>query len=150
MKSLLLAIISLCLFATSAATAASQVTFASVDVFIDSPEPMAAWQFEFAAITGAVQVVGVENGDSRAFGEAPYYDREAVEQGRADRIIVADYSLETEAALPKGRIRVTTLHLMWVADEAPKFDPRLVVVTSHGGKRINARISIEVSDGSEQ
>jgi len=91
--------------------------------------------------------VGVENGDSTVFGEAPYYDREAVEQGRADRIIVADYSLEAEDALPTGRVRVTTLHLMWSTDESPAFDPRLVVATSREGTRIKARISIEVSDG---
>lgn len=147
MKQLLTIIVSLTLLAISAATSAAQVKFASVDVFIDTPEPMAAWQFEFATAAGAFQIVGVENGDSTVFGEAPYYDREAVEQGRADRIIVADYSLEAEDALPTGRVRVTTLHLMWSTDESPAFDPRLVVATSREGTRIKARISIEVSDG---
>lgn len=139
----------LLLLAAASAMAESPVRFTSVDVYIDAAEPMAAWQLEFSAVTGAMQVVGVENGDSAAFHGVPYYDREAVENGRADRIVVADYSLEDEGKLPSGRVRVTTLHLMVSGDEAPRFDTRLIVATSDKGTRIDAEISFEVSGGSK-
>ena len=145
-----LILIGLLLLATSQVIAETPLRFTSVDVFIDSAEPMAAWQLEFSASGVGMQVVGVENGDSQAFHNAPYYDREAVEQGRADRIIVADYSLENGPQLPQGRTRVTTLHLMLLGDNAPAFNTRLIVATSSQGTRIDAEISIEVSDGSEQ
>ena len=140
----------LLLLAASPALADSPVRFTSVDVYIDAAEPMAAWQLEFSATTGAMQVVGVENGESTAFDGAPYYDREAVENGRADRIVVADYSLVDQDELPSGRVRVTTLHLMLSGDEVPEFNTRLIVASSYQGKRINAEISFEISDGSDQ
>lgn len=140
----------LLLLVTSQAIADVPVRFTSVDVFIDTVEPVAAWQLEFAASAGVIQVVGVENGDSKAFDNSPYYDREAVVQDRADRIVIADYSLDNERDLPNGRIRVTTLHLMLSGDEVPKFETRLIVATSYQGKRLDAEISIEISDGREQ
>lgn len=143
-------IVILLLLAASSVFADSPVRFTAVDLYIDAAEPMAAWQLEFSAVTGAMQVVGVESGDSEAFDGAPYYDREAVENGRADRIVVADYSLVDQDELPSGRVRVTTLHLMLSGDEAPEFDARLIVASSYQGKRINAEISIEVSDGSKK
>ena len=143
-------IAALLLLATSSAVADAPIRFTSVDVYINAAEPMAAWQLEFSATSGAMQVVGVENGESNAFDGAPYYDREAVENGRADRIVVADYSLVDEDQLPSGRVRVTTLHLMLTGEEAPEFDTRLIVATNENGTRINAEISFEVSDGSKQ
>ncbi len=138
------------LFAAASATADSEARFASVDVFIESAYPVAAWQFEFTPIGNDAQVVGVESGDSDAFNDAPYYDRDAVQQGRADRIVVADYSLADESELPSGRVRVTTLHLMLYGDDTPEFDTQLVVAASYQGTRINAEISIEFSAGSKQ
>ena len=138
------------LFAASSTLADAPIRFTSVDVYIDAAEPMAAWQLEFFAVSGTMQVVGVENGDSKAFDGAPYYDRDAVENGRADRIVVADYSLDDESTLPRGRVRVTTLHLMLSGDEAPEFNTRLIVASTYQGKRINAGISIEIAEGSKQ
>ena len=140
----------LLLLAVAPAIADSPVRFTSVDVYIDAAEPMAAWQLEFSAVTGVMQVVGVENGESAAFDGAPYYDREAVQNGEADRIVVADYTLVDQDELPSGRVRVTTLHLMLSGNEAPEFDTRLIVASSYQGKRINAEISFEISDGSDQ
>lgn len=128
----------------------SNVRFVSVDVYVDSAQPLAAWQFEFSARNGGMQVVGVENGDSEAYGDAPYYDREAVHQGRADRIVVADFSLHDKGALPTGRVRVTTLHLMLRGDAVAEFDTRLVIATSQQGNPIGAEISIEISAGREK
>ena len=124
--------------------------FVSVDVFIDSEQALAAWQFVFTSDGGPMQVVGVENGQSDVFGAAPYYDRETTNLGRVDRIVVADYSLAERTVLPSGHIRITTLHLMLPEGSAADFESRLIVAAGHDGNEIDARISFELSTGREQ
>lgn len=66
---------------TGAAQHQSGSRFVAIDIFLESAEPVAAWQFEFGNPDGPMKIVGVENGESAAFGDAPYYDREAVRRG---------------------------------------------------------------------
>ena len=126
------------------------IRFAAVDVYLDSAEPVAAWQFELSDRTDGMKIVGVEQGDSPAYGRAPYYDREAVRLGEADRIIVADYSLADVAELPSGRVRVATVHLMLNSDDDADFDLFLVTATTYDGVVTDTRISLDVRTGSEQ
>ena len=118
--------------------------FVAVDVYLSVDEPVAAWQFEFADANSVTTVVGVENGDAAAFGDVPYYDRDAVEAGRAERVIVADFSLE--AKLPSGRVRVATLHLM--LDGEPEFKLTLKTATARDGSPLDATITLEPEMGS--
>jgi len=74
------------------------------------------------------------------FRRAPYYDREAVAQGSASSIVVADYSLADADLLPVGRFRLATLHLMLRGE--PNFELRLVKATTPGGRAIHASISL--------
>ena len=124
--------------------------FLAVDVFLDSPIPVAAWQFELTETIGMMKVVGIEAGDSAVFGDAPYYDREAVRLGTADRIVVADFSLADEDELPSGRIRVATIHIMLSGDAQPEFEVTLVTANSFGGQTIGAAISLDAPNGREQ
>lgn len=126
------------------------VRFAAVDVYLDSPAPVAAWQFELQDNNGLMTVVGVENGASSAYPRAPYYDRDAVQAGTADRIIVADFSLAERAALPSGRIRIATIHVMLTGSGAPDFVLRLVTANNFDGQVIDASIGLEYATGSEQ
>lgn len=126
------------------------IRFAAVDVYLDSAEPVAAWQFELSDRTDGMKIVGVEQGDSPAYARAPYYDREAVRLGEADRIIVADYSLADVAELPSGRVRVATVHLMLNSDDDADFELFLVTATTYDGVVTDARISLDVRTGSEQ
>ncbi len=119
------------------------VRFETIDIYLDSAEPVAAWQFEFDEQNGLMAVVGVENGSSNAFSEAPYFDREAVQLGRADRIIVADYSLEPKESLPVGRIRLATIHVRLSGDDLPEFQLSLVAAASADGKPVRASISMD-------
>lgn len=119
--------------------------FVPVEVYLDSPEPVAAWQFEFADRAGAMKVVGIERGGHDAFPRAPYYDRDAVAGGTAPRIVVADYSLVLESALPRGRFRLATLHLMLQGE--PDFALRLVTATTPDGAPIDASIALGDSPG---
>ena len=119
--------------------------FISVDIYIDSPEPFAAWQFELAdAGTSGMVVVGVENGASGAFDRAPYYDRQAVQTGTADRVMVAAYSLADVGDLPSGRVRIATLHLMVTGADEPRLDLRLVTAVTADGGDADAAISFEL------
>ncbi|MDE0348559.1 MAG: hypothetical protein OXM56_02460 [Gammaproteobacteria bacterium] len=128
------------MFASADPDDASAPRFVPVEVYLESPEPVAAWQFEFADRAGAMKVVGIERGGHDAFPRAPYYDRDALASGTAPRIVVADYSLVLEAALPRGRFRLATLHLMLEGE--PDFELRLVTATTPGGVPIAASIAL--------
>ena len=125
------------------AYADTPVRFTTVDVYLDSPDRFAAWQFELTDRNASMTVVGVENGDSPAFSDAPYYDRDAVARGVADRIIVADFSLADAARLPSGRTRIATLHLMLPETGEPDFELRLVTATTREGDAVDATISLD-------
>lgn len=113
--------------------------FVPVDIVLDSPEPVAAWQFELSDRNGAIMIVGIENGDSKAFDRAPYYDRDATRGGAVERVVVADYTLADVAELPSGRMRIATVHVL-VVDEA-NLVVTLVAAATADGSPIDASIS---------
>lgn len=121
--------------------------FMAIDIYVDSPKPLAAWQFELRDLNRGMRVVGVENGASDVFGDAPYYDRDAVSAGDAERIVVADFSLADASQLPSGSVRVATIHIM-VDGADPDFDITLVTATTHEGQRIDASIRLQEHEGS--
>jgi hypothetical protein len=128
-------------------SAQTQTRFAVVDVYVDSAVPIAAWQFELQERHGEMQVVGVENGDSGAYTQAPYYDRTAVESGVADRIIVASFSLRPAAELPVGRARLATVHVRLSGASPPDYRLQLVAAGAADGTPIDATISLDTRAG---
>lgn len=126
------------------------VRFATLDVFIDSREPLAAWQFELAERGGSMTVVGVENGDSDAFESAPHYDLDAVQRGAAERIVVADYSLSPAARLPVGDTRVATIHVRLAGGARADYALRLVAAGNAAGEPIDAAIRLNTEPGRAQ
>lgn len=147
----LTAVVALCaMLAAPALHAADTVRFSTVDVYVDSPAPFAAWQFRFSDRNSVTTIVGVENGDSDAFSDAPWFDRDAVTAGDADRLIVADYSLVDESRLPEGRVRVATLHVMLDTAREPDYELELVTVTTADGASLDASIGFETDTGSRQ
>lgn len=135
-------------FETAAAQDEVTRKFLALDVYLQADQPVAAWQFEFSG--GNSRIVGVENGESSAFDGAPYYDREAVQRGTADRVVVADFSLAAPAALPSGRVRIATLHLVLESAGEPEFNLDLVTAVTHDGAAIDASIALEPRRGSQQ
>ena len=119
------------------------VRFTTVDVYLQTEEPVAAWQFQLRESSGRMRVVGVENGDSAAFGEAPYYDLAAVASGTAERVIVADYSLNPPAELPSGRTRVATVHLRIEGPGHPDYVLNLMAAGGADGTPIAAAIELD-------
>lgn len=125
-------------------------TFQVVDVYVDSERPLAAWQFELEEAGGRMRVVGIEGGDAAPFASAPYYDRDAVDGGTADRIIVASFSTLAPAELPVGRTRVASVHVRLGAGAAPDYRLRLVAAGTSDGRPIDADISFDIRNGRSQ
>lgn len=121
----------------------TDVRFAALEIFVDTTEPLAAWQFELRESSGRMRVVGVENGESTAFADAPFYDLEAVSEGAADRIIVADYSLSSAGELPTGRSRIATIHVQLQGTIAPDYVLNLVAAGGASGEPIQASIDFD-------
>ncbi len=124
--------------------------FEAVHLFVDSADtPLSAYQVQLDDAHGRVQVVGVENGEHAAFGAAPFYDRTAVNQRRADRIIIAAYSTLAPEQLPTGRTRLATVHLR-VTGEAPvEYRTQLIAAADAAGVPIAARLTFQVQRGSQ-
>ncbi|MBK8268058.1 MAG: hypothetical protein IPK83_07010 [Planctomycetes bacterium] len=113
------------------------VRFIAVDVFVDSgDQALAAFQFEFTGPEG-VSSVGVEGGESNAFRSPPYYDPEALTQGR---IIVAAFN--TGRDLPTGQTRVARLHLRTQGELDSQFSVKLIVAGNADGQPIEANSSV--------
>ena len=142
----LLLFLALCAAAWFGLSRADEVKarFAALDVHLESAQPVAAWQFELSEASGRMRVVGVENGDSPAFAKAPYYDRKAVNDGRADRIIVADFTVRPPVELPAGKVRIATVHVRLTGDSDPEFVLRLVTAGNATGKPIPASVHLNV------
>lgn len=119
-----------------AARGKASVRFEAVDVFIESTAmPLAAYQFEFIAPKGAT-IVGVEGGESAAFAKPPYYDAEALMQGR---MIIAAYSLDDE--LPSGKTRVARLHLRIEGEPDASFTVKMMTAANVHCDRIDVEAS---------
>lgn len=116
-----------------------KVRFAPLHIYLDSGnQPLAAFQFELKATAGQIKIVGVEGGQHPAFKEAPYYDPAALAN---DRIIIAAFN--TGRDLPKGHIRIATIHLQIIGDAEPDYELNLTVTADADGKEIPAKISFE-------
>ena len=121
----------------------TDVRFAALDIYLETAQPLAAWQFELRESSGQMRVVGVENGDSAAFGDAPYYDLAAVSKGAADRIIVADYSTSPAEELPTGRGRIATVHVRLDGPSDPDYVLILAAAGGTDGEPIKASIELD-------
>ena len=120
-----------------------EIRFEAVEIYLESEHPVAAWQFELGESSGRMRVVGIENGDSAAFAGAPYYDFEAVIEGEADRIIVADYSLKPADELPTGRSRIATVHVQLQGPTEPHYVLSLMATGGADGQPIPASIDLD-------
>jgi len=128
----------------SAATAVAS-RFGWVDVYIDAPQQsLAAYQFEFAAEVGQVNVVGIEGGDAAAFKAPPYYDTHAMHH---NRVILAAFS--TGADLPLGHVRVARVNIEIRGDVKPQYVARLQASADAEGTTIS-KAAISLTEGSAQ
>jgi hypothetical protein len=117
------------------------VRFLMLDLYVDSQaESLAAYQVEVAVERGQARIAGIEGGDVPAFQEPPFYDPKAMQQ---ERVILAAFNAAPADKLPKGRVRVATIHLQTIGAESPQFTVKLQTAGTRGGKKIPARATLE-------
>lgn len=127
--------------ATSLDTESPATRFTAVDVILDTgTEPLAAYQLSFTLADKRARIVGIEGGDPAAFKQPPYYDPKAIQNERA---ILAAFSTAPPDQLPKGRVRVATIHLQLAGEEPPQFAVKLQVAAGAGGGPIQCTASIK-------
>ena len=134
----------LCAAAVLSTTAQPEAgSFATVDVFVESDAPVAAWQVELTERRGLMQGVGIERGDDTTFRDPPFYDRVAVERAATDRIVLASFSLSDAAQLQSGRVRIARVHVRMTGVQEPDYEARLVAAGTPDGRPIDAQLRIE-------
>jgi len=117
--------------------------FGTVDLFVDSARTqLGAWEMEFKATTGQVEIVGIERGDNPDFRDPPYYDPAAL---KSNRIIVGAFNITKD--LPAGKTRVARLHVHISGDQKPVYAVNLVAAGDKDGKRIAAQASFSEGVG---
>ena len=132
--------------ATQPTTAADdKIRFVTVNIFIDArASALAAYQFEFSAVEGHVEIVGIESGGHPAFAaKPPYYDPAALHHEH--RVLIAAYS--TADDLPTGKTCVARLHLAVFGDAKPRYQAVIQAAASPTGKSIIEEATISVSEG---
>jgi len=124
-------------FAQTSST--NTIRFQAVEIFADpQTAALAAYQLEFTVTSGNAKIVGIEGGEHPAFAEAPFYDPKAIQH---ERVILAAFSTQPTVKLPKGKIRVATIHLQISGDDELKFETKLATAASSDGNKIAVTIS---------
>jgi len=132
------------LVAAAALTLAAQPgIFTTVDLYVVSDTPVAAWQVELTERRGAMQIVGIERGDDATFRDPPFYDRVALERDATDRIVLASFSLSDAQQLTRGRVRIARVHVRATGAAVPDFEARLVAAGTADGRPVAAQLSLE-------
>ena len=132
--------------AAAALTLAAQPgagVFTTVDLYVVSDTPVAAWQVELTERRGEMQIVGIERGDDSTFRDPPFYDRAALERDATDRIVLASFSLSDAQQLKGGRVRIARVHVRATGAAIPDFEVRLVAAGTADGQPLAAQLSLE-------
>ena len=134
----------LCAAAVLSTTAQPEASsFTTIDLFVVSDTPVAAWQVELTERRGAMQIVGIERGDDSTFRDPPFYDRVAMMRSATDRIVLASFSLSDAAQLQSGRVRIARVHVRMTGVPEPDYEARLVAAGTADGRPIDAQLNIE-------
>ena len=140
-KAVLILVVFLAAMGFAQTSAPGDTRFKAVDIYVDSNDkPLAAYQLEFKALSSSVRIVGVEGGEHAAFRAAPYYDLKAIQH---ERVIIAAFSTDTANKLPKGKIRIATIHLQSTAGDNAGYELKLVVTADAAGKKFKAKATCE-------
>jgi hypothetical protein len=120
--------------------AAQAAEFAVFDVFVDSGEQsLAAYQLKISDERAAVKIVSVEGGEHAGFADAPKFDPRAIQR---DVIKIAAFSLDPAEMLPRGRVRVASLHVEIGPGLTPEWKALVEAAAGPKGKKISATVSI--------
>lgn len=124
---------------------AGAVRFAVIDVVIDSgTQALAAYQLELSATNGLVKIVGIEGGDPGEFSRPPYYDPAAMQR---ERVVLGAFSTAANGQLPRGAVRVASVHCQILGDGKPDFQAKVTAAATSGGGRISVQINVKERSG---
>ncbi len=115
--------------------------FLVMDVFADAgTSALAAYQIEVKATNGLVKIVGIEGGEPVAFRSPPYYDPAAMQ---TERVVLGAFSLATPEQLPRGQVRIASLHCQASGLVQPGFIVNVTTAATHGGQPIPIRVTVQ-------
>ena len=118
-----------------------KISFRAVDVFVDSKDqPLAAYQVQVAFFGPDTKISGIEGGGHSAFRKPPLYDPKAIQN---ERVIIAAYNTGIEEELPKGKVRVATIHLHIIGSKTPELTFKLVAAGTVDGEKITPTVVLE-------
>jgi hypothetical protein len=124
-------------------TRGEATTFATVDIYVTSATPLAAYQLELTDAASVARIVGIEGGEPAPFRDAPYYDPQAIQR---DRVILAAFSTASPSDLPRGKVRVATVHVQFRGvrgSGTPRWNAKLVTAANASGEAITAEVSLD-------
>ena len=128
-------------FAQDSGNDKEKVFFRSVDVFVESKtQPLAAYQVQVAFLGLRTKISGIEGGDHPAFKNPPLYDPKAMQK---EQVIIAAYNTGPAEELPKGKVRVATIHLQITGSKAPDFSFKLITAGTMEGQKIPAKVAVK-------
>ncbi|HKX61260.1 MAG TPA: hypothetical protein VJS65_05440 [Verrucomicrobiae bacterium] len=117
--------------------------FMVVDVMVETGnQPLAAYQIEVAGTNsnGTVKVVGIEGGEPAAFRSAPYYDPAAMQ---GERVILGAFSTAPAAQLPRGEMRIATVHCLVSGDSRPVFRATVSAAATPDGQPVSIQVNVK-------
>lgn len=115
---------------------AQQMHFMAVDIYVDSQDPLAAYQLEFTGRGMQVRIAGIEGGAHEAFKAPPFYDPKAMQQ---ERVILAAFNTAAASQLPTGKTRIATVHLEYAGPQPPTFSVKLHTASDSKGNEISIK-----------
>ena len=128
-------------FAQDSGNNREKVSFRAVDVFVKSKgQPLAAYQVQVAFLGLKTKISGIEGGDHPAFKNPPLYDPKAMQK---EQVIIAAYNTGTREELPKGKVRVATIHLYISGSKPPELTFKLVAAGTVDGEKITPTVAVE-------
>ena len=128
-------------FAQDPENPGEKISFRAVDVFVDSKDQhLAAYQVVVAFFGPDTKISGIEGGDPPAFRKPPLYDPKAIQK---ERVIIAAYNTGIEEELPKGKVRVATIHLHITGSKTPELTFKLVAAGTVDGVKITPTVAVE-------
>jgi len=126
-----------------ARTQAGAEHFVVMDVLVETgQQPLAAYQIELATTNaaGQVKIVGIEGGDPTPFRTAPYYDPAALKGGR---VILGGFSTAPVEQLPRGSVRIASVHCLVTGDLHPAFQTKISAAATGGGQSIHVQANVK-------
>jgi hypothetical protein len=87
-----------------------------------------------------VKLVGIEGGEPAPFRSAPYYDPAAMQ---GERVILGAFSTAPAEQLPRGGVRIATMHCLVSGDSRPVFRATVSAAATSDGQPISIQANVK-------